>query len=562
MALVVADRVQETATPVTTVSFTLGGAVTGFRTFSAGIGANNTTYYSSTDASGNWEVGLGTLDSLATTLTRTTILSSSNSGSAVTFSGTVNVFVTYPASKAVTSTVGIAQGGTGQTTYTDGQLLIGNSTGNTLTKATLTAGTNITITNGNGSISIAASGGGSGTVTSVGWTGGIVSVGTSTTTPAFTIAGTSGGIPYFSSGTTWASSGALTANAIVLGGGAAVAPTVLGSLGTTSTVLHGNASGAPSFGAVSLTTDVSGILPSANGGTGNGFANFSGPATSQKTFTLPNATCSILTNNAAVTVGQGGTGATTASAGFNALSPITTTGDLIIGNGTNSATRLAIGSNNYVLTSNGTTASWTAPSSGVLAQNTQVFTSGIAATYTAPANTQWVKITVVGPGGSGGNGTSARGTGGSAGGVAIKWLAMTAGQTLTYTVGTATTQNSTVSSGTLTISTITANSGTAGTSTAYANSSSAGPTGGTATGGDVNITGGSGGNSYGSSTTVATNFSGKGGDCPGFGSGGGSYGSSATSGQAGVGYGAGGGGSHGVSSTPGGAPGIIIFEAY
>ena len=57
---------------------------------------------------------------------------------------------------------------------------------------------------------------------------------------------------------------------------------------------------------------------------------------------------------------NGGTGQTTASAAFNALSPITTTGDLIIGNGTNSATRLAIGTNNYVLTSNGTTATWAA----------------------------------------------------------------------------------------------------------------------------------------------------------------------------------------------------------
>jgi hypothetical protein len=60
----------------------------------------------------------------------------------------------------------VAQGGTGQTTYTDGQLLIGNSTGNTLTKATLTAGTNIAITNGNGSITISSTAG-NGTVTSV-----------------------------------------------------------------------------------------------------------------------------------------------------------------------------------------------------------------------------------------------------------------------------------------------------------------------------------------------------------------------------------------------------------
>jgi hypothetical protein len=111
-----------------------------------------------------------------------------------------------------------------------------------------------------------------GTVTSVSWTGGIVSVATPTTTPAFTIAGTSGGVPYFSSGTAWASSGVLTASRIVLGGGAGAAPTVLGSLGTTTTVLHGNAAGAPTFGAVSLTADVSGILPVANGGNGLGVA--------------------------------------------------------------------------------------------------------------------------------------------------------------------------------------------------------------------------------------------------------------------------------------------------
>jgi hypothetical protein len=68
----------------------------------------------------------------------------------------------------VTGTVAVANGGTGQTSYTDGQLLIGNSTGNTLVKSTLTAGSGISITNGAGSITIAASGGGgSGTVTSV-----------------------------------------------------------------------------------------------------------------------------------------------------------------------------------------------------------------------------------------------------------------------------------------------------------------------------------------------------------------------------------------------------------
>lgn len=64
-----------------------------------------------------------------------------------------------------------------------------------------------------------------------------------------------------------------------------------------------------------------------------------------------------------LSVSDGGTGQTSASAAFNALSPVTTAGDLIIGNGANSATRLGIGANTYVLTSNGTTATWAAPAS-------------------------------------------------------------------------------------------------------------------------------------------------------------------------------------------------------
>jgi hypothetical protein len=135
--------------------------------------------------------------------------------------------------------VTVAQGGTGQTTYTDGQLLIGNSTGNTLTKATLTAGSGISITNGAGSITISSSAG-SGTVTSVSFTGGIVSVANPTTTPALTVAGTSGGIPYFSSASTWASSAALAANALVIGGGAGVAPATT-TTGTGVVTAIGNA---------------------------------------------------------------------------------------------------------------------------------------------------------------------------------------------------------------------------------------------------------------------------------------------------------------------------------
>ena len=78
------------------------------------------------------------------------------------------------------------------------------------------------------------------------------------------------------------------------------------------------------------------------------------------------ATSGAVTVSGTLAIGSGGTGQTTAGAAFNALSPITTTGDLILGNGTNSATRLPIGLNGYLLTSNGTTASWqAAPAGGV-----------------------------------------------------------------------------------------------------------------------------------------------------------------------------------------------------
>ena len=102
MPLKIADRVQVTATASNspTVKFVLSSAVVGFQNFSF-LSNGDTTYYAGTDASGNWEVGIGTYVSAGTELTRTTIIASSNGGSAVTFAGTVNVFVTLPSSVAV-----------------------------------------------------------------------------------------------------------------------------------------------------------------------------------------------------------------------------------------------------------------------------------------------------------------------------------------------------------------------------------------------------------------------------------------------------------------------------
>jgi len=103
MALVINDRVKETTTTTGTGAVSLAGAVTGFETFAAGVGNSNTTYYCiAHQDQAEFEVGLGTLDGDSSDLTRTTVISSSNSDSAVNFSsGTKDVFCTVPASKLI-----------------------------------------------------------------------------------------------------------------------------------------------------------------------------------------------------------------------------------------------------------------------------------------------------------------------------------------------------------------------------------------------------------------------------------------------------------------------------
>jgi hypothetical protein len=94
---VYADRVQETFTTTGTGTITLGGAVTGYRAFTNALADQNTCYYAATDGT-NWEVGLGTFTASGTTLARTTILASSNSGSAVSWAtGTKNIWLDFPA---------------------------------------------------------------------------------------------------------------------------------------------------------------------------------------------------------------------------------------------------------------------------------------------------------------------------------------------------------------------------------------------------------------------------------------------------------------------------------
>ena len=249
----------------------------------AGSGATGSAQYQIINCTGNPATALTV--TVPSTSKVYLVLNNTSTSQTVTVKGSATTGVTVAAARSaliawngtdfelVASTdasqlsgiLAVANGGTGQSSYTDGQLLIGNSTGNTLTKSTLTAGSGVSISNGSGSITISATGLG-GTVTSVSFTGGIVSVATATTTPALTVAGTSGGIPYFSSSSTWASSGALAANALVVGGGAGVAPstittgtgvvTALGvNVGSSGAfVTNGGALGTPSSGNLTNTT--------------------------------------------------------------------------------------------------------------------------------------------------------------------------------------------------------------------------------------------------------------------------------------------------------------------
>jgi hypothetical protein len=325
--------------------------------------ANGGTGLTTTPANGALDIGNGT-GFTRTTLTAGSGVSITNSaggisiaatgsgGSVTSVAATVPGFLSISGSPITTTgtlaisysgtALPVANGGTGQITYTDGQLLIGNTVGNTLTKATLTAGSGISITNGNGSISIAATGSG-GSVTSVAqsFTGGIVSVSgspiTTSGTLALTVAGTSGGVPYFSGASTWASSAALTANALMIGGGAGFGPStittgtgVVTALGVNTSsvgafVVNGGVLGTPSSGTLTnatglpISTGVSGLgagVTTALGtsiGTAGSFVANGGALGTPSSGTLTNATGLPLSTGVTGTlpVGNGGTGATT-----------------------------------------------------------------------------------------------------------------------------------------------------------------------------------------------------------------------------------------------------------
>ena len=409
MALVLYDRVQQTGSANTTVSFTLSGSVAGYQSFAV-VGNGNTTYYGAVDASGNWEVGLGTYSTSGPTLTRTTILSSSSSNTAVsTFSGSVNIFVTYPTEDAVylnggnvsslgtitsgtwsATTIAVASGGTGVTTSASNSANsvvlrdanVNIAANNTFNGITVTTAASLTTTMTAASSFYQKLTAGTG--------GQTFKLPDATTVPA--------GATYIFDND---SSGTMT---IQDNAGGAVDTIQPGSIdyifleaGSTVAGSWSNYALIPdtydfntttaSFGNAAITNaSWNGVaITSAYGGTG--LTSFG-----SSNYALYSTSPSILTAGT-LPVLAGGTGQTSAANAFNALSPITTTGDLIVGNGTNSATRFGIGSSGYVLSSNGSTVAWTAPGgSSILTTTDFTATSGqttFSVTYT-PALLQGV----------------------------------------------------------------------------------------------------------------------------------------------------------------------------
>jgi trimeric autotransporter adhesin len=440
MALVLADRVQETSTSTGTGSFTLDGAVTGYQTFAV-IGNGNTTFYTIADQGGaNWEVGIGTYSTTGPTLARTTVLSNSNGNtSPVSFTaGTKTVFVTYPSEQSVNldasgnvsalgnvtsgvwqgTTVGVAYGGTGVTASSGANsVVLRDSDQNIAVNRVNQSNTNTTAAAGTTALTAASSyihtlvgtGGqtytlpdattvttgvaflfnnlATGTLTiqdyATGSVGTIASGGAGAVflTNNATVGGTWDLHAYLPEGVTFGTNAFNLGSAVVSGGtwqGGTIQP-AYGGTGLTTFTGANNA--LYSTGSSTLTA---GTLPVPAGGTGVTSATANGlvygNGTSALQVTAAGTTGQVLLGNTGsapswgsvpagsitgtVPIANGGTGQTTAAAAFNALSPITTTGDLIVGNGSNSATRLGIGSTGQVLTVSGGTTVWSTPTTG------------------------------------------------------------------------------------------------------------------------------------------------------------------------------------------------------
>lgn len=298
---------------------------------------------------------------------------SPSNGQTIVYNSTTSLWEknTVSLTAGVNGTLPVANGGTGQTSYTDGQLLIGNTSGNTLTKATLTAGTGISITNGNGSISIAATN--SGTVTSVTGSSPVVSSGGAT--PDISLASGYGDTqnPY----------GSKTANYVLAApNGSSGTPTFRSIVAADIPTLNQNTTGTAS--------NVTGIVAVANGGTGTDSPSLVAGSNITVSGTWPNQTIAATSSGSGTVTSVA---ATVPSFLSISGSPITTSGTLAI---SYSGTALPI--------ANGGTGITSTPSNGqLLIGNGTGYT---AATLTAGSNITITNssggITIASSGGGGG----------------------------------------------------------------------------------------------------------------------------------------------------------------
>ena len=440
-----------------------------------------------------------------------------------TINGLNNTVTNVSLSTGVTGTLPLANGGTGLTAIPAQSIFVANSA-NTLTALTPAAGQSLRVNASNTAWEAYTPSTSSGTVSSVSGTG---------TVSGLTLTGTV------------TSTGSLT-----LGGTLSVLPSNFASQ-TANTFLSApnGTAGTPTFRAI-----VASDIPTLNQNTTGTASNITGVAA----------------------IANGGTGQTSKAAAFNALSPITSTGDLILGNGTNSATRLAIGTNGQVLQSNGTTAVWAAAVAGGPLRVTPFSTSG---TWTKGSGTTKIYIEIVGAGGGGGggNGASTDKAGGAAGagGFASSFVDVTSISSLTVTIGaggtggtTGATPTAGSTGGTSSISggiSITANGGVGG----FAGINGpviGGSPGGTASGGNIiNAVGGGGGFGIYEGSTTTSAGTGQGGASF---YGGGARSVANASGAGGTGfndaaYGSGGtGGIHGISNGQNGMNGFCIIWEF
>jgi len=298
------------------------------------------------------------------------------------------------------SVLGGTDGNVNFTSLASGNTLIYDAVAGVWENANLTAGTAISVTNGAGSITIANTG----VTSAVAGTGISVSSGTgavtiTNTAPDQTVVLT-GGTGISTSGTypNFTITNTAPDQTVVLTGGTGISTSgtypnftitntlpdqVVALTGAGTTSISGTY---PNFTITSNDQYVGTVTSVSGTGTVNGIS-LSGTVTSSGNLTLGGTLTGVdLTTQVTGTlpIANGGTGQTTASAAFNALSPVTSTGDLILGNGVNSSTRLPIGANTYVLTSNGTTASWALPTgSGATITNDTSTSTNVYPTFAA-----------------------------------------------------------------------------------------------------------------------------------------------------------------------------------